>query len=95
MAQQSKTATDHDTIRRWAEERNGKPAVVTREGEQTELLRVNFPGYSEGDLEEIEWDRWFEIFDRNGLALVYQEETEDGERSNFNKLISRKKTDQE
>jgi hypothetical protein len=40
-------------------------------------------------LEEISWNEWFEAFDANGLALVYQEQTEGGEESRFNKLVSR------
>jgi len=54
------------------------------------MIRLDFPGYSgEGSLEPIEWDEWFEKFDENNLALLYQEETAEGEKSNFNKLVSR------
>lgn len=91
---QQKTTTDHNTIKKWAEARNGKPSVVTREGEETEILRIDFPGYDEENLQEIEWDEWFEIFDENDLALIYQDETKEGERSNFNKLVSRETADQ-
>ncbi|MEX2574541.1 MAG: hypothetical protein WD317_09600 [Balneolaceae bacterium] len=90
MAEQTnKTTTDHDLIKKWAESRNGKPAVVTSGDEETNLLRINFPGYSEENLKEIDWDKWFDVFDDNNLALVYQEKTKDGEDSNFNKIVSR------
>ncbi len=92
MSSSSTTTTDHDEIRRWAEERGGKPARVkdTGGGDDPGILRLDFPGYSGGDsLEEISWDEWFEKFDEQGLALVYQETTADGEQSNFNKLVSR------
>ena len=92
MAGQSKTTTDHETIRKWAEERGGRPSAVKRTGGKDDpgIIRIDFPGYSgEDSLEEISWDEWFEKFDRNKLALLYQEETKDGERSNFNKLVSR------
>lgn len=91
MAQQKKTneTTDHDTIKKWVEEREGKPSVVTRDGNPTELLRVDFPGYAEENLEEISWDEWFDIFEENELQFLYQEETSEGEKSNFNKLIRR------
>ena len=47
-------------------------------------------GYSgEGKLEEISWEEFFEKFDEQELALVYQEKTADGKKSNFNKLVSR------
>jgi hypothetical protein len=54
------------------------------------IIRIDFPGYSGANsLEEISWDEWFEKFDESKLALIYQEETADGERSNFNKLVKR------
>jgi hypothetical protein len=37
----------------------------------------------------ISWDDWFAKFDESGLALLFQEETAGGERSNFNKLVKR------
>jgi hypothetical protein len=40
-------------------------------------------------LEPIEWDEWFQKFDESGLALLVQETTARGERSNFNKLVKR------
>lgn len=91
----SHTTTDHDTIRRWAEERGGKPSSVKATGNDGNvrdvgIIRLDFPGYSgEGDLEEITWEEFFEKFDESELALVYQEKTADGETSNFNKLVSR------
>jgi hypothetical protein len=88
------TTTDHDEIKRWAEARGGHPAAVesTGSGDDPGLLRIAFPDRPESDdesLEEISWDEWFQAFDENGLALVYQEQTADGEESRFNKLVSR------
>lgn len=88
----SRTTTDHDEIRRWAEARGGKPACVkgTGRGGDVGMIRLDFPGFSGSEsLQPISWDEWFEAFDGNGLALVYQESTADGQRSNFNKLIAR------
>ncbi len=90
----SNTTTDHETIRRWAEERGGQPAVVrgTGKGEDVGILRLDFPGYAgEESLERIEWDDWFEKFDEQNLALVYQEQTAGGAQSNFNKLVKKEK----
>jgi hypothetical protein len=54
------------------------------------MIRLDFPGFSgEGSLEEISWEEFFNAFDKNQLALVYQETTAEGQRSNFNKLVSR------
>jgi len=53
------------------------------------LLRLDFPGYTGADsLERIDWDQWFEQFDRNNLVLLVQDATASGEQSNFNKLVS-------
>lgn len=90
MAPKTNKTTDHDKIKRWATERDGKPSVVSRGGEQTELLRIDFPGYEEEKLEEISWKEWFDIFDEQNLQFVYQEETSEGDKSNFNKLVGRK-----
>jgi hypothetical protein len=92
MSNLSKTTTDHEEIRKWAEERGGKPSHVKGTGgaQDAGILRIDFPGYSgEGKLEEISWDEFFKKFDEQGLALTYQEKTAEGQRSNFNKLISR------
>lgn len=84
------TTTDHDTIRKWVEERGGKPATVRTNGDDVGILRIDFPGYS-GDetLEEISWDEFFRKFDESNLAFLYQEQTADGETSRFNKFVSR------
>jgi hypothetical protein len=88
----SKVTFDHDEIRRWAEERNAKPASVrgTGGGGDIGMIRLDFPGYSgEGSLEQISWEDWFKKFDERNLALLYQETTAGGEKSNFNKIVSR------
>jgi hypothetical protein len=92
MSNLSNTTTDYEQIRKWAEARGGKPAHVKGTGgaDDAGILRIDFPGYSGGGkLEEISWDEFFEKFDAQGLALVYQEKTAEGQRSNFNKLVSR------
>lgn len=88
----AKSTIDHEQIRKWADERGGKPACVRGTGGKGDIgmIRIDFPGFSgEGRLEEITWDEWFRAFEENGLALMYQETTSDGKKSNFNKLISR------
>lgn len=92
MAGDSKTTTAHDTIRRWAEERDGSPASVrgTENGDEAGVLRIDFPGGAgEDSLEHISWDDWFEKFDEKQLAFLYQEEKASGEGSTFFKLVSR------
>jgi hypothetical protein len=94
----SQTLTDHEAIRRWAESRGARPACVTGTGDEHDvgMIRLDFPGYSGGDsLQPISWDQWFAQFDANGLALIVQEQTAEGERSNFNKLVKRDETEPE
>ena len=92
----SQTTTDHEEIRQWVEERGGHPARVkgTEKGKSSGLLRIDYPGYSGDDrLEEISWDEFFEGFEENKLAFLYQEKTSDGELSRFSKLIDRNATE--
>lgn len=69
-----------------------RPSAVqrTHTDDNVGIIRLDFPGYSgEDSLEEIEWDEWFDKFDDNNLALIVQDETAGGEKSNFNKIVSR------
>ncbi|BAM04989.1 hypothetical protein [Phycisphaera mikurensis] len=92
MSSSTKT-TDHDEIKAWAEGRGGKPATVSdTAGGDAGVIRIMFPDDQNSDsdgLEEISWEAFFEKFDQSGLALLYQEETADGQKSSFNKLVSR------
>src|SRR4051794_24247625 len=74
---------EHDVIRRWAEERGGRPAMV--EGTETGdggVLRLDFQGKTDR-LREVDWDDWFRVFDDRELEFIYQEHKADGERSTF------------
>jgi len=92
QAHSGRVLTDTDEIREWAEERGAKPSCVkgTMKGDGSCMLRLDFPGYSgEDSLEEIDWDQWAEQFERSKLALIVDDKTAGGQRSNFNKLVSR------
>jgi len=52
------------------------------------VLRIDF-GAPEETLEEISWDEFFQIFDENELAFLYQDRTESGDTSRFNTLVNR------
>ena len=89
---EAKVTTDHDEIRKWVEERGGHPARVkgTESRNSAGLLRIDYPGYSgEQSLEEITWGEFFEGFDKNNLAFLYQDKTKDGKESRFSKLVDR------
>ncbi|HRK96136.1 MAG TPA: hypothetical protein PK694_07430 [Rhodospirillales bacterium] len=90
MAHEAKTTTDHDTIRKWAESRGGRPAAVaaTHGGKDPGIIRIAFQGETDG-LDDIGWDELFAKFEENKLAFLHQEKTKDGEVSRFFKFVKR------
>ena len=86
----SETTTDHDTIRKWIEDRGGVPTVVkgTEDDEGEGILRIDFAERDE-KLEEVSWDEFFDTFEDRGLAFLYQDETKDGKESRFFKFVNR------
>src|SRR5437868_11738311 len=94
---EAKVTKDHNEIRGWVEARGGHPARVTDTGDErgSGVLRIDYPGYSgEETLEPIGWDEFFEGFEENNLAFLYQEETKAGDESRFSKLIDRDSTEE-
>lgn len=92
MSGESKTTTNHATIKKWVETRGGHPATVKRTGDAEDpgLLRIDFPGYSgEESLEAVSWDKFFKAFEENQLAFLYQEKLKDGQESRFCKFVRR------
>jgi hypothetical protein len=92
MSAESKVTTDHQRIKQWVEERGGHPSRVkeTDTGKSSGVLRIDYPGYSgEESLETITWEEFFQGFEKNKLAFLYQEETKGGKESRFSKLIDR------
>jgi hypothetical protein len=82
----AKRTRNHDEIRNWTEQRGGIPTIVKG---TNGLLRIDFirgakSGGREPSLEEIDWERWFQLFDENGLSFLFSPEKE----SKFFKLVS-------
>lgn len=85
----SDITADHEVIRRWVESRGGRPAIVKRtDTGDSALLRIDFNEPDE-ELEPISWERFFDIFEKNKLAFLYQEKTADGGESRFFKFVRR------
>jgi hypothetical protein len=84
---------NHQTIKDWAEQREGVPAKVKGTGGDSDegILRLHFPKKSPNneDFEEIEWDDFFENFEENNLDLILQDKNKDGEISTFHKFVKR------
>jgi len=87
---EGKVTTDHKQIRRWAEERGGKPATVKDTSKKGELgiLRLDFEPRDAG-LAPVEWKDFFDKFEEEGLAFLHQDRTADGKVSRFHKFINR------
>lgn len=83
----SDTTTDHQAIQKWAEARDGRPAVI-RSGGKGGILRIDF-GEKEEEFDEVDWNEFFDIFDKNKLAFLSQDKTKDGKTSRFNKFVER------
>ncbi len=88
MSYNTRTTTDHTKIRKWVEERKGRPACIKGVGEKgsTGILRIHFTGSAERGLEDIEWEAFFRKFDKEKLVFAYQEKRIDGELSRFNEI---------
>ncbi len=94
MASSSGTTTDHDEIRKWVEERGGRPSTVTSpgKGDHAGVLRINFdePGGDDDDrLEDISWEEFFDKFEESKLAFLHQDQTSGGKESRFFKFVNR------
>ena len=89
MSEGQKT-TNHGLIRKWIEDRGGVPTSVegTARGKEAGVLRVDFEPKDE-KLSRVSWDDFFQKFDREKLAFLYQDKTEDGSISRFHKFVQR------
>ena len=90
---QSKITSDHETIKKWVEDRGGVPVSVkgTSSSGETGLLRIQFPGFGKEDpFNKISWEEFFSKFDEKNLAFLCQDETRDGKQSRFFKFVARK-----
>ncbi|MFC7080176.1 lamin tail domain-containing protein [Halorussus caseinilyticus] len=95
MPGRTKTTTDRETIRKWAEARDADPAhvVATGEGDDVGILRLDFPEEDpDPRLEAISWDDFFGKFETEDLAFRYQETKKSGEESYFYRFVNRAET---
>ena len=90
---QAQSTTDHATVRKWAESRNGRPARVkgTESRDGAGILRIDF-NEPEESLEQISWDEFFDTFDDRELTFLYQDKTADGKTSRFFKFVRHDET---
>jgi hypothetical protein len=86
----SRVTTNRDEIKKWAEERGGRPATVTatERDDEAGILRIKLDPKDKA-LEGISWDDFFRKFDEKNLAFLYEDKTADGHVSRFHKFIKR------
>ena len=101
---ETRMLTGHDEIRDWAAARMGAPAirqVSAAIGNNEPFLLIVFDqrAYEDQDQgqdrptdlgapEIVEWDEWFEIFDRRDLGLVVAKDVP-GVRESFHEIVAR------
>lgn len=79
-----KVTTDHEEIRNWVEEHEGRPAVAP--DRKNRAVRIFFPDQYVGDpVQEISWDEFFDKFEEEDLAFMYK----DDEDSRFFRIVER------
>ena len=90
LSEENRITIDHGTIRRWAEERDGYPATVagTHSGDEVGVLRIGFG--EEDELEQIEWDEFFEKFEEKALAMRYRDEPAESGSERFHEFFKRR-----
>lgn len=80
-----KTTTNHKEIQNWAENHEGKSELFDHPGAtgDTVGLRISFPGNADTELlssdsqpKYIPWEKFFDVFEEQKLAFIY----EDGEK---------------
>ena len=89
MGSLTRETTDHAEIRRWIEQRGGRPTTVRGRGGEG-VIGIGFDGPTDDDLsEEISWEDFFATFDRERLTFSYEEESREDRQSRFFKLVRR------
>lgn len=71
-----KAIVDEGELREWVEIRGGSPATI--DGTQSHPdepgeLTVHFAGMNDDGVVDVDWERFFDKFERKHLALVYDD----------------------
>lgn len=73
----ARRTSDHGEIRKWAERREGQPAIAG-----TGVLLIDF-GMPEEHLRQIDWKEFFTIFDRSNVDFLYDPD------GHFNRFVNK------
>jgi hypothetical protein len=95
MPLSAKVTTDHEVIERWVRDRGGHPASVkpAQENGGHGLLYIDFPNHPARELlTRTSWEEFFERFEQDRLAFLYQERTSTGLTSRLFRIVSRERS---
>ena len=69
------TTSNHDDIKSWATAFKARPTQIKRFADENILdrLKFRFPDELYPDEEDLEWETFFEIFDREQLNFVMED----------------------
>jgi hypothetical protein len=82
-AGQTLATRNPDVIRKWADERNAKPATTPGDDVHApRVLRFDFPDY-DCDMQPVSWDAWMRTFQDRDLVFLFQEHVKAGSPSEF------------
>jgi hypothetical protein len=81
--------TNFHIIKKWVEERGGKPARIRTNVSELTGLRIFYPQIAEPGLEQITWNQFFDVFAEDNLAFMYQANVDEHNQSTFYKLVRR------
>ena len=80
---------DLDTIRKWVDQRCGKPVKSTfrsKKNDLIDLIEIHFDENEESIFTSISWEEWHEVFKKHNLNFIYREKTSNGKESRFYKI---------
>ena len=78
---------DHAEIKNWIKARDGRPAMLK---DEPNALTLRFKELESGAMKLISWTKFFQRFEEDNLALVYQEVGDGGEIRSFCRLLPRR-----
>ena len=86
------TTMDHDEIKSWISNRGGKPVIIEEQKSEGPVtsLSVEFDEKEvSGEVkEDLDWNGFFEIFEKKMLAFQYDEDEGDKKNKSF-KIVGR------
>lgn len=86
----TRITTNHDEIKHWAEDNAGIPVLLPEaqaEGNTSKIYIDFLENGRNNEMKRIEWDEFFERFDKGNYALEYEDKIKNGVESRNFKFI--------